>query len=147
MRRQRNRPDTRPLFHIGLDGVIDRDELDQMAFHTDVITVSPGDVLARAGESARQFIAVIDGTVDVTHRSGRTQIGGPGTHIGGAELLGRQPHEADVVARTTCDVVVISRHGLASTLRHPAAAEWVQRHRPRFTEVPAAPTRELALVD
>ena len=147
MRRQRNRPNTRPLFHIGLDGVVDRQELDQLAFHTDVITVSPGDVLARAGESARQFIAVLDGTVDVRYRSGRTHVAGPGTHIGGAELLARQPHEADVVARTTCDVVVISWHGLASTLRHPGVSEWIEEHRPRFTEVPTEPTRELALVD
>ena len=61
-----DRPDTRALRRIGLDAVMDRRQLEQLALHTDVITVARGTSLARAGYSARQFVAVIDGNVDVT---------------------------------------------------------------------------------
>src|SRR5215211_7753736 len=76
MRRTNHRPDTSALCHIGLDSVMDRDQLEELAFHTDVVTVSRGTVLATLGRSARQFIAVIDGHVDVTDRSGRTFVAG-----------------------------------------------------------------------
>ena len=146
MRRRNNRHDTRALCDIGLDTVVDRRQLEELAPHTDVITVSRGTVLARAGASARQFVAIIDGTVDVTDSSGRTQIVGPGTHIGGIEVLDRRPHEATFVTRSAGDVVVITAQALASTFGHPGVADWIQEHRP-VTPFAEALARSLALVD
>ena len=152
MRRATNRPDIRPLCHIGLDTVMDRRQLEELALHTDVITVSPGTVLARAGGFARQFVAVIDGHVDVTDGSGRpSHVAGPGTHIGGVELLNRRPHHASFVTRSDCDLVVIAGQALAATLHHPGVANWAEQHRAdtRPDAALAAPsdTRTLALVD
>ena len=151
MRRERNRPDTRALRHIDLDAVMDRRQLEELALHTDVVTVSRGTVLARAGRFARQFVAVIDGNVDVTDGSGRSHVAGPGTHIGGAELLDRRPHGASFVTQTDCHLVVIAGHALKSTFRHPRVANWAKRHSP--LTIPAGEadalhtTRTLALVN
>ena len=46
-----NRPDTRALRHIGLDAVMGRHQLEELALHTDVITVSRGAVLGKPGVS------------------------------------------------------------------------------------------------
>lgn len=128
MRREMNRPDTRALCHIGLDAALDRDQLEELARHTDVITVSRGTLLARAGRTPRQFVAVIDGHVDVTDSSGRAYVAGPGAHIGGAELRDRRPHDATFVARSTCRLVVIVGQALTATFRHPGVASWAEHH-------------------
>lgn len=150
MRRATNRPDTRALRHIGLDAVMDRDQLEELALHTDVITVDRGAVLARAGGFARQFIAVIDGVVDVTDGSGHTYVAGPGTHIGGAELLNRRPHGATFVTRSDCHLVVIVGQAMTSAFHHRGVATWAERHsavaRPGGELAPHT-TRTLALVD
>jgi CRP-like cAMP-binding protein len=151
MRRATNRPDTRALRHIGLDAVLDRHQLEELALHTDVITVSRGEVLATASRTARQFIAVIDGVVDVTDSSGHTYVVGPGTHIGGVELLDRRPHDATFVTRSDCHLVVIVGPAMKSAFHHPGVANWVEQHRAvaRPDSELAAPhaTRPLALVD
>lgn len=151
MRREMNRPDTRALCHIGLDAALDRDQLEELVRHTDVITVSRDTVLARAGRFARQFVAVIDGHVDVTDSSGRAHVVGPGAHIGGTELLDRQPHEATFVTRSDCHLVVIAGQALTATFHLPGVASWVDQHSAltRNTGDVVAPdtTRTLALVN
>jgi CRP-like cAMP-binding protein len=151
MRRATNRPDTRALRHIGLDAVMDRNQLEELALHTDVITVSRGEVLARAGASARQFVAVIDGLVDVTDSSGRTYVAGPGTHIGGGELLNRRPHDATFVTRSDCHLVVILGQALTSAFHHPGVANWAEQHqtvtRPGGESAAPDVSWALALVD
>ena len=147
-RHDNNRPDTRALRHIGLDAVLDRHQLEQLALHTDDVEVSRGAVLATAGRRAREFIAVIDGAVDVIDTSGRTEVAGPGTHIGGVELLNRRPYEATFVTRTDCLIVVILGRALASTLRQPGVASWVEQHgAARGSAIAVSPaTRSLDLV-
>jgi CRP-like cAMP-binding protein len=105
--RNRNRPDTSALRLIGLDAVVTRDQLDQLALHTDVVTIGSGDMLCRAGQHPRQFIVVVDGYVDVIGRSERTHVAGQGTRIGGVELLDGKPHVETIVARSPCTLVVI----------------------------------------
>ena len=77
-----------------------------LAAHTDVVRIEPGETIARAGSVARQFVAVVDGEVDVRDRTGRRRVAGPGARFGGDELLQRRPHAATVTARTACTLVV-----------------------------------------
>ena len=151
MRRRNNRPDTRALSYIGLDAVMSRRPLEKLALDTDVITVPRGALLARAGYFARQFVAVIDGHVDVIDNSGHTYVALPGTHIGGAELLHRRPHQATSVTRSECHLVVIPAQALASRLDRPGVANWVEEHGAVTRtdgELAAPPAiRILALVD
>jgi SulP family sulfate permease len=118
MRHHRNRPDLRPLRRAGLDRVLTRPQLDRLAAHTDVVDIGAGVTLARAGRKARQFLAVIDGHVDVDDRSGRRWTAGPGTHIGADELVTDEPHSETVIARTDCTLVVIFGPAFRAFARH-----------------------------
>ena len=125
----RHRNTNQAVCHTGLDAVLDRRRFEELARHTDAVTVPSGTVLARAGRFPRQFVIVIDGSVDVTDGSGHTSVAGPGIHIGGAELLDRQPHAATFVTRSECSVVVIHGPALVATFDHPGVVSWVERHR------------------
>lgn len=151
MRRKHNRPDTSALCHIGFDAVLDRRQLEELALYTDLVAVPRGEVLAKADGFVRQFVAVLDGTVDVTDRAGRASVAGPGTHIGAAELLHGRPHPATVVARTDCQLAVIAGYVLMSTFEYPGVASWIDEHRlvtRPAAGLPVAPaSRHLVLVD
>ena len=136
MRRDRNRPDTRALRRIGLDAALTHQQLEQLALHTDLVQVRSGQVLCHAGTTPRQFVALIDGTVNVVDRLGRTEIRGAGTRIGGAEIITGRDHEHTVAARTVCTVVVI----------YGPALRWLS-HAPRPSGRHAPPTTILDWVN
>jgi CRP-like cAMP-binding protein len=115
--RNKNRPDTSTLRLIGLDAAVTRDQLDQLALHTDVVTIGSGEMLCRAGQHPRQFIVVVDGYLDVIDRSQRARVAGPGTRIGGVELLDGKPHDEAIVARSPCRLVVIFAPALLWAVR------------------------------
>src|SRR5262245_10219847 len=106
-RHRRDRPDTRALELIGLDAVLDRDELRQLARHTDVFGVPADTTLARAGVHPRQFVAVLDGYVETAAPDTPVLVGGPGTRIGGDELLDGTTHDVTIRTRSACQLVVI----------------------------------------
>ena len=106
MRHRDHRRDLRPLLRAGLDRHVDPAQLEHLAAHTDVVRIDAGVNLA-AGGSARQFVAVIDGAVEVTKASGRTTTAGPGAHIGVAELLHGRPRSVVHDESTECTLVVI----------------------------------------
>ena len=102
-----NRPGLAALSSIGLDAALDRKQLAALAAHTDVLHVPAGETLARAGHLPTQFIAVIDGSVDVATPAGHTTVAGPGTQLGAAELVGGHPHAATVSTRSASTLLVI----------------------------------------
>jgi CRP-like cAMP-binding protein len=112
--RKKHRPDTTALRLTGIDAAVGREELEYLALNTDIVDVPAGEVLCRAGDYPRQFVAVLDGYVDIASPSGSVRISGPGTQIGGTELLSRQPHEEAVIARSDCRVLVIFAPALAA---------------------------------
>jgi len=105
--RNRNRPDTRALQLIGIDAALTRAQLEQLALHTDVVDVPAGEPLSREGRHPRQLLAVVDGYVDVIDAAGCARIAGPGTVIGGIELVDGVPLAETVIARSDCRLVVI----------------------------------------
>jgi CRP-like cAMP-binding protein len=107
MNRRKHRRDTRPLLLAGLDRTMSAQQLDELAAHADIVRVPAGQTLARTGRIARQFLAVIDGEVDVHDQCGHRRTVGPGRQIGADELLHRRPHRATVTTRTECTVVAI----------------------------------------
>ncbi len=112
--RNKNRPDTTRLRLIGIDAAVDRDELEYLALHSDIVDVPAGDVLCRPGQYPRQFFALLDGYVDISDPSGTACISGPGTQIGGTELVSGLVHDETVVARSDCRVLVIFGPALAA---------------------------------
>jgi CRP-like cAMP-binding protein len=115
-RHRRDRPDLRALELIGLDVVLDRDELHQLARHTDVFGVPADTILARAGDFPRQFVAVLDGYVEAADSATGVRVGGPGSRIGGDELLEGTVHDVTVRTRTACELVVIFGPALSAVI-------------------------------
>jgi CRP-like cAMP-binding protein len=111
---RKNRPDTTRLRLIGIDAAVGRDELEYLALHSDIVDVPAGEVLCRPGQYPRQFVTLLDGYVDISDQSGAACISGPGTQIGGPELLNGQPYDEMVVARSDCRVLVVFGPALAA---------------------------------
>jgi CRP-like cAMP-binding protein len=107
MRRRTARRDLRPLRRAGLAEALTPTRLDELAADTDVVRVDAGMTLARRGSVAREFLALIDGEVDVIGPADGVRRAGPGLHVGGAELLNRTPHQATVVTASACTLVVV----------------------------------------
>jgi CRP-like cAMP-binding protein len=107
MRRRRLRRDHRPLRRAGLAAALTPTQLDELAADTDVVRVGAGQTLARRGSIAREFLAVIDGEVDVIGPEDRVERAGAGLHVGAVELLNRRPHGSTVVTASDCTLVVI----------------------------------------
>jgi CRP-like cAMP-binding protein len=82
-------------------------ELTALEPHADVLTVVPGDALARPRMVAREFIGILDGYVHETDDSGALRVLGPGEQIGAAQLFERAPHTTSFTAATTTTLVVV----------------------------------------
>jgi CRP-like cAMP-binding protein len=115
-RHRRDRPDIRALELIGLDAVLDEDELHELARHTDVFGVPADTILARAGAYPRQFVAVLDGYVETADSEDGVRVGGPGSRIGGDELIDGALHDVTVRTRTACQLVVIFGPALSTVI-------------------------------
>ena len=117
--RNTDRPDTSTLRLAGIDTALalTREQLELLAVHSDVLSVPAGERLCRVGEYPRQFFVVVDGYVDVTDRSGSSRVAGPGTWVGGIELVAGVPHHESVVARTDCRLVVTFGPALTLAVR------------------------------
>jgi CRP-like cAMP-binding protein len=76
--------------------------------HTDRLRPRPGTVVARAGTPAREAVAVVAG--HVTARGGPLdgRRFGPGSWLGGDELLAGRAHAATLVAGRDLEVVVVN---------------------------------------
>jgi CRP-like cAMP-binding protein len=120
--RKKCRPDTAPLRLIGLDSRFSDEQLEVLALDTDMLRVPAGDVLARVGEVARQFIAVVDGYVEITDQSGHSSVAGSSTQIGATELVTGQQHTATVTTRSEATLVVIFGPAFRSAMTLSALA-------------------------
>jgi CRP-like cAMP-binding protein len=78
-----------------------------LASDTDVVRVAAGDVIERAGARARQLVGIVDGYVAGRSDDGHEVILGPGSDIGGHELLADTPHALTYTALTPATFVVV----------------------------------------
>ena len=123
--RNRNRPDTTALRQLGLDAVLTRGELEQLARDTDAIDVPAGAQLCRVGTPARELIGILDGYADVTDADGNRRIAGPGARFGGRAAVDGRGHDETVVARSACRLVVIFGPALRWVQSADAIATWL----------------------
>lgn len=119
--KKRIRSSADPLVVAGLSGSFTDELRDALAQHADILHVSPGAVLAQAGRMPRQFVAVVDGYVEITDEAGCTRVAGPGAQIGAAELVGDRPHSSTVVTRSAATLVVVFGPAFRWTARAMAA--------------------------
>ena len=128
-RSRKHRPDTTSLRQVAMFRMADERRLEQVAAHTDVVRVPAGRIVAQAGRSALQFLAVIEGEVGETSAEGNGRPLGAGTTIGARELVDGTAHPTTVTTLTDTTFVVIegsafrwSAHEIAGVTDHLSPA-------------------------
>jgi hypothetical protein len=79
-----------------------------MARHSDRLRLPPGRTLVRAGETARELIAIVAGEAIMLRPDGTVARLGAGDEIGGEEVVRNERHAATVIAASAVDVVVVN---------------------------------------
>jgi CRP-like cAMP-binding protein len=92
-------------------------ELSEVAAIGDELDLPAGAALIREGERGREFLVVVDGTVEVT-RDGRTVNElGAGSWVGEIALIADVPRTATVVATSPVRLLVITDRAFQQLIR------------------------------
>ena len=83
-------------------------ELDALQRVATAVDAPAGKVLARQGETGREFFVIVEGSAEATR--GRTPVGvlGPGSFFGEMSLLERKPRTATVTTLEPTTVLVVN---------------------------------------
>jgi CRP-like cAMP-binding protein len=102
------RTESRNALHLaGLDRRLTARARRELGAHADVLELVPGELLVRAGETARELVVVVDGIVEIVDGDGGGHLAGAGTRIGERELATGGRHPVTVRAHSACTVVVV----------------------------------------
>ena len=93
-----------PLFSACTD-----DELELISARTTGVRVAAGDVLAREGQTGREFVVIVEGTAAVSKGGRPIATLGPGDFFGEIALLDNGPRTATVTAESDL-VAEVSSH-------------------------------------
>jgi CRP-like cAMP-binding protein len=85
-----------------------RRALEPLAAHADRLRVPRGTVVAREGHLVRELVIVLSGALLATRDKQPVGAFGPGTAVGGAELLTGALHQATLVAGEGLEVLVLA---------------------------------------
>ncbi|HET7689727.1 MAG TPA: cyclic nucleotide-binding domain-containing protein [Nocardioidaceae bacterium] len=103
-------------------------ELAELALLADEIDLAPGKHLTEEGEAGREFVVIIDGTVDVVHAGEVVNSLGPGDFVGELSLLTGARRTATVVATSPVHALVLTYHDFSQLMEDsPAVHEKVMR--------------------
>jgi CRP-like cAMP-binding protein len=106
--RARRRPDVTVLAEVPPFDRYARTSLAPLIPHADRLRVADGTVVVREGRRARQLVIVVAGALLAT-RGGRPVAAlGPGTWIGGEELLTDRTYDCTLVAAEDLEVLVLN---------------------------------------
>lgn len=82
----------------------------------DEVDVSPGTLLAQRGTPAREFMVILTGSAHSLWDGLRLDLLGPGSFVGEAELLTREPFPSDVVACAPTRLLALEARGFFALL-------------------------------
>ena len=103
-------------------------DLQRIASLADELDLGEGATLIREGERGREFIVVVDGTVQVTRKGKKLRALGAGDFIGEIALVADVPRTATVTATSPVRLLVVTDRAFKSLLdRTPAMATKVCR--------------------
>lgn len=105
--RKRSNPNLPYLVQLPIFRSCATEQLFALLRSTDIIDVTAGTVIDRAGTFAQQFVGIVDGYVEAVDVDGSTRLLGCGDHIGAAELLHRRAHSATYTTTTASSLVVV----------------------------------------
>jgi len=93
-----------------------RRQLERIARLCTEVTVPPGRVLCRQGESGREFFVIEEGTVTVSNSDRQLATLGPGDFFGELALLDGKTRNATVTADSKVRLLVLTRQEFAAVL-------------------------------
>ena len=112
------------LAEVPLFAGLSKRELREVGSLASRVRVPEGSTLAHQGKPGREFLVVLDGTVDVLIDGQVVATCGAGDFFGEIALLEHGPRTASVVARTDVVVDVINRAEFTTLLAdHPQIAD------------------------
>ncbi len=91
-------------------------ELEELAQTSEDMEVEAGTVLARQGESGREFFVVLEGEVDVTRDGKQLDTRGGSDFFGELALVADMPRTATLTARTPLRFFVLTAQSFRSML-------------------------------
>ena len=98
-------------------------DLQRIASLADELDLGAGATLIREGERGREFIVIVDGSVDVTRKGKTLRTLGSGDFIGEIALVADVPRTATVTASSPVRLLVITDRAFKSLLeRTPSMA-------------------------
>lgn len=92
-------------------------ELSEIAAITDELDLPEGATLIREDERGREFLVVIDGTVEVTQKGRTVNELGAGSWVGEISLIADVPRTATVVATSPVRLLVITDRAFQQLIR------------------------------
>ena len=101
------------LRQIPLFSACSADELELVAARTTQVHVAAGDVLAREGQTGREFVVIVEGTAAVSKGGRSIATLGPGDFFGEIALLDNGPRTATVTAESDLVAEVSSQREFA----------------------------------
>ncbi|MHB8469529.1 MAG: cyclic nucleotide-binding domain-containing protein [Gaiellaceae bacterium] len=94
-----------------------RRELREIASLVDELLVPAGTVLAKEGQSGKEFVIIVQGAADVRRRDRKVNSLGSGDFLGEIALLSGQPRTATVTTTQPTHVLVLTAQAFRSLLR------------------------------
>jgi CRP-like cAMP-binding protein len=91
--------------------------------------VRAGDEIVRQGDAATEMFVIRSGTVEIQRSGEVVACLGPGEFFGEMSLLESLPRDADAVARTDVELLVITQGGLLVRLRRDPTFALEMLHR------------------
>jgi CRP-like cAMP-binding protein len=99
---------TQLLGNVWLFERCSRSELAVIARSATTVDVPAGKVLAREGDTGREFFVIKSGSVEASRAGRRIGTLGPGNFFGEMALLERQPRAATIAAMEPCSLLVLT---------------------------------------
>jgi CRP-like cAMP-binding protein len=106
--RARRRPDVSVLAEVPPFDRYARTSLAPLIPHADRLRLAEGAIVVREGHRARELVIVVAGALLATRDGRPVEALGPGTWIGGDELLADRAHDCTLVALEGVEVVVLN---------------------------------------
>ena len=144
----RERVPSDPLHSVGLLHGLERAEADRFLARATLVQAAPGDHIVREGEPGDTLFVILSGLAEVVRAEAPDRpvgVLGAGDLFGEVGFLTAQPRIASVVARTPCQLIVLSGDFLRRFVeREPAIAAKVLLNLSRTLAARLAVTTRLA---